>query len=567
MGNYDIAKKEADLIDKNIIEVLQSGQSFRVEAGAGSGKTYSLNKVVDWLQNNVEQKLLQRKQKIACITYTNTAVNVIASRLHPNSSIVPSTIHSFAWDSIEQFQDAMCEFVEELKIIPEGCSPCDIKKVSYSLGTRYFEDGTLFLYHDDVIKLFVRFLDSKKFRRIFSFSYPIILIDEYQDSFKVLTDQFIKWFIEPQEGPQFGFFGDSWQTVYSSNGACGLLGHPNIIEIKKNANFRSQKIIVDALNRMRPELPQISASDDSDGQIIVITTNEYAYPRQTGYYKGELQAAHLNSYIEKVREKLKMSYNWGESSKTLMITHKMLANQQQYGTLLETLDDALKDEEDDFVLFFKDTVEPLYSALENNNITELYDVLKNDRKPIIKKSQKKQWVELRKKLNESREKKIGDVISLCIEYSSIIPIPPKVSATYNIFLKDPDSPYGTQTIKTFFNINYSEVIHAINFFAPNSEFSTDHGVKGEEYNDVLFVVGRGWNNYKFDEILYKDESILTGKDLLSYIRNRNLFYVCCSRPKRNLVLFITVSINQEFEQYLKEIFGEDTLIEYSDFIK
>ena len=63
MGNYDIAKKEADLIDKNIIEILQSGQSFRVEAGAGSGKTYSLNKVVDWLQNNVEQKLLQRKQK------------------------------------------------------------------------------------------------------------------------------------------------------------------------------------------------------------------------------------------------------------------------------------------------------------------------------------------------------------------------------------------------------------------------------------------------------------------------------------------------------------------------
>ena len=156
MGNYDIAKKEADLIDKNIIEVLQSGQSFRVEAGAGSGKTYSLNKVVDWLQNNVEQKLLQRKQKIACITYTNTAVNVIASRLHPNSSIIPSTIHSFAWDSIEQFQDAMCEFVEELKIIPEGCSPCDIKKVSYSLGTRYFEDGTLFLY------LYRKTLDPKR---------------------------------------------------------------------------------------------------------------------------------------------------------------------------------------------------------------------------------------------------------------------------------------------------------------------------------------------------------------------------------------------------------------------
>ena len=36
--NYEIAKKTADLIDDKIIEVLKSGKSFRVEAGAGSGK-------------------------------------------------------------------------------------------------------------------------------------------------------------------------------------------------------------------------------------------------------------------------------------------------------------------------------------------------------------------------------------------------------------------------------------------------------------------------------------------------------------------------------------------------
>lgn len=45
--NYELAKAEADKVDEQIIEVLQAGHSFRVEAGAGSGKTYSLNKVIE----------------------------------------------------------------------------------------------------------------------------------------------------------------------------------------------------------------------------------------------------------------------------------------------------------------------------------------------------------------------------------------------------------------------------------------------------------------------------------------------------------------------------------------
>ena len=45
--NYDIAKAEADKVEAQIIAALQEGLSFRVEAGAGSGKTYSLNKVIE----------------------------------------------------------------------------------------------------------------------------------------------------------------------------------------------------------------------------------------------------------------------------------------------------------------------------------------------------------------------------------------------------------------------------------------------------------------------------------------------------------------------------------------
>ena len=45
MPDYrDDAKKEADEIDKKIIEILSQKKNFRVEAGAGSGKTYSMMK-------------------------------------------------------------------------------------------------------------------------------------------------------------------------------------------------------------------------------------------------------------------------------------------------------------------------------------------------------------------------------------------------------------------------------------------------------------------------------------------------------------------------------------------
>ena len=48
-NNYLEAKSEADKVDLEIINALKDGVSFRVEAGAGSGKTYSLNKAIEWI--------------------------------------------------------------------------------------------------------------------------------------------------------------------------------------------------------------------------------------------------------------------------------------------------------------------------------------------------------------------------------------------------------------------------------------------------------------------------------------------------------------------------------------
>lgn len=67
-----------------------------------------------------------------------------------------------------------------------------------------------------------------------------------------------------------------------------------------------------------------------------------------------------------------------------MITHKVLATQQGYEQLLAIIDDGLRDKQDPFLLFFMNTVEPIYEALSTSNMQLLFDTLGIRRYPITK---------------------------------------------------------------------------------------------------------------------------------------------------------------------------------------
>ena len=49
---------------------LSEGRSFRLEAGAGAGKTYSLIKALRFLIERNKDLFEKRSQQIACITFT-----------------------------------------------------------------------------------------------------------------------------------------------------------------------------------------------------------------------------------------------------------------------------------------------------------------------------------------------------------------------------------------------------------------------------------------------------------------------------------------------------------------
>lgn len=569
--NYELAQEEADKVDLQIIETLQQGHSFRVEAGAGSGKTYSLNKVIEWIQANKWNEYHRKNQNVVCITYTNAAVNVIADRLSSDSFIIPSTIHSFAWNAIKQYQSTMIKIISK----DESLQPTEgdffkITEVQYTLGHRYKENGVMYLYHDDVILLFATLLDNAKFRRVFSDKYPLILIDEYQDSLKPITDRFIEYFISKNSGPQFGFFGDAWQTIYQSNKACGLIQNENIVEIKKGSNFRSAPKIVDLLNEIRPDLPQQSAIDDFPGEVTVITCNDYTGARRTDRnFKGDLPPEELKSRLTTLMEHLKTNcFPSEENLKTLMITHRVLAAQQGYNKLLEILGNGLRDKEDTFLLFFMEQLEPIYKALETGDMQLLFDTLKLKRYPITKISEKSQWKELKEALAIARTKSSADVLRIVIE-SHLIPIPQKIEGYYDLYLHAPETIYSgaNVTIKEFLDLEYAQFLSAINYFHPEADFSTEHGVKGEEYDNVIFVISKGWNQYQFETYAPMIKNGYPPDKEASYIRNRNLFYVCCSRPKKRLYFFISIPIDSTFRKFLINLVGQENIFSYNQYLK
>ena len=568
-SNYQIAKEEADKVDELIISTLQQGRSFRVEAGAGSGKTYSLNRVIEWVQANKWNEYKRKNQNVICITYTNAAVDVIAERLTSNSFILPSTIHSFAWGAIKQYQSTLMDMIaKDEKLWAKESDFSGVTSIQYNRGYRYVSKGTHYLFHDDVIKLFAAMLDNAKFRRVFSDKYPLILIDEYQDSFQSIINRFIDYFISKGTGPQFGFFGDAWQTIYQSNNACGLIDHDNLVVIPKGSNFRSAPRIVELLNNIRPELPQQSAVDEFDGEVIVVTCEDYTGERRVDRnFKEDLPADELRRRINAITAHIKASVPEEETIKTLMITHKVLAAQQGYEKLLDILQDGLRDKDDPFLLFFMETVEPVYKALQTSDMQLLFDTLKK-RYPVTKKSEKLCWKALEQELAKVREKRAADVLKTVIE-SNLIPIPPQVEGYYQLYCTTPELIYPNGVpIREFLELEYAQFLAAIDFLYPEAEFSTEHGVKGEEYDNIIFVISKGWNQYQFETyapMINGSVPIPRGKEA-SFERNRNLFYVCCSRPKKRLVFFVSVPMTTAFRSFLSGLVGEENILTYGEYL-
>lgn len=270
-----------------VFRCLEQGQSFVLEAGAGAGKTYSLVKALRFLMERNKTKFPKHHQKIACITFTNVAKGEIEARTDRSPLIFCETTHAFCWSLISGFQKQLRDILPQLSHWPERIEEAGglgDRIVEYSLGYRSIKDSRISIHHDDVLPLTIALMDNLKFRRIVADKYPIILIDEYQDTDAKWVESIKTHFLGQAGSPLFGFFGDHWQKIYGNG--CGKIEHPSLICIGKQANFRSVATVVDCLNRMRPELPQFVEDPEDRGTVKIFHTNNWNGTRQTGGHWG-----------------------------------------------------------------------------------------------------------------------------------------------------------------------------------------------------------------------------------------------------------------------------------------
>ncbi len=124
-----------------------------------------------------------------------------------------------------------------------------------------------------------------------------------------------------------------------------------------------------------------------------------------------------------------------------------------------------------------------------------------------------------------KENTIAEVISyadesgLCLKDDNI-----------NRFIKE-----NEYLFKRVSGVKYDEFIHLYDYLEGFSPLSTQHKIKGAEFNNVLVILDNGkWNDYNF-EYLFNPTHERCNKNVLA--RTNKLFYVCCTRAMDNLVVY------------------------------
>ena len=545
----------AQAAEAEVSQCLAEKRSFLLEAGAGAGKTYSLVEALKSLLAREGTALRRNNQQIACITYTNAATDVIIKRIDGSKQVAVSTTHAFCWSLIGPFQSvlrkefqALPEWKEKLEAGPAVAS----QRIEYELGYRKLTDEIVSLDHDDILKLTASLLSLPKFQAIVAGRFPYILIDEYQDTAVELMSAIKSHLFARKGGPVVGLFGDHWQRIYED--ACGHVTDPGLHEIGKKANFRSATSVVAVLNKMRPELPQAVADESFVGSANVFHTNGWTGTRQPsgpgGHWTGDLPAPDAHQFLETCIAHLKQA-GWDfapDKTKVLLLTHNGLAAEQGYPTLPKVFPytDLYIKKTDDHIAFLADKLEPAIAAYQAKQFGKMFDILGEEAPRLSSQSEKQKWSDAMKELISIRESgSVGAVIDhlLSIRYPRL---PEKVihrerSAQEWQPVDGVETPDLVTRVKKLRGVPYAEIIALVGYLEGHTPFTTKHSVKGDEFENVLVVLGRGWNKYNFDQYLQwhaKPASIPKGKDA-TFERNRNLFYVACSRPKTRLTLLFT----------------------------
>lgn len=567
-------------------------KSFFLFAGAGSGKTHSLVLLLKKIRDSIGKDLLVQGKNVAVITFTNAATDEIVNRLDYSLVFHISTIHSFVWDAIKYYQADIkhlyCQYIQEdIQKLYEKQEKAKSKKtktyqsnaekiehLKEKLGKAkaiekfvYNPNGSNAEYnalnHAEVIKISAQMImDNIMLQRIIAQRYPILLIDESQDTKKELVDAFFKIQENFSDIFTLGLLGDQKQRIYTD----GKENMVNIIPSEweqpvKRMNYRCAKRIVKLANTIGKDLDiyaeQNPKEDAADGLVRLFIVQQ-----QNEIDKDDIEQTIMDIMCNQTHDA-----KWSGADadvKTLTLEHMMAARRlgfaQFFGPLskVDKYQMAFLQGKVSELDFFTKEVLPIADSINGDGRNAL-EILKAY-SPLLSKQNTEKPYELYLRCRDDSQKvanivngnhSIRDVVKVVCS-SQLLPVPEVLRQASILSTTDVNDEWeeDLQAWVMVMDLPINMVRGYDDYVNQRTRFDTHQGVKGLEFDRVMVIIddseAKGFM-FSYDklfgvkELTEIDKKHIEAGEESSVDRTQRLFYVTCTRAKESLAIVMYTS--------------------------
>lgn len=578
----------------------EGNRHFVMVAGAGSGKTTSLVKALAQIEHTQGASLRRNGQQVACITYTEVAVEEIRGDVDNDELFHVSTIHSFLWTVIKPFQNNLREWVngrlhqkiaEEQEKIDKPRTRVATKERAAENIERYhgqlaeidrvkgFRYGTGSDYangvlgHSDILRIGPAFiLNHALMRSVLTRRFPVIFVDESQDTDPAFVEALRHVARERPQGFCLGFFGDPVQKIYMQG--AGLIETEDGWEtLEKPENFRCPQAVLRVINRIRTEDDGLEQTrgrrENVDGEevlvegtarVLILPADDHRQERLENARRWLADQDGDDGWLESEDE---------EALRLLVLVHRMAAARLGFPNLYSALNDRSSEDLSSGLIDgtawvvrpFLSYIMPVALARREGREFEIMRLLRKHSPRFqpeavaaadtagFLNALRDEIAELVAMLEPGSGALIGDVVSF-LQAKNLLALDERYSALVETFAQTEEQvtePGPENAALRFMQCDGFELWGYRKYIEKLSPFATQQGIKGAEFEKVLVVVddqeGRS-NAFSYGKyfgvtpLSDTDQGhIDAGRDSVIG-RTRRLFYVCCSRALSDLVVII-----------------------------
>ena len=589
-------------------------KSFFLFAGAGSGKTRCLVDVLTRFRKEKIEWLNKRAKRVAIITYTNAACDEIKHRLDFDNAFHVSTIHSFAWELINPYTNDIREYIrtslkddiEDLEgkqarakskttktYIDRSRRIASKKKRLVALNAinkfTYNPNGDNVgrdsLSHPEVISIAADFIMNRALMQsILVGKYPILLIDESQDTKKELMNAFFKVQENKSDCFTLGMFGDTMQRIYTD-------GKPNLGESipdswakpAKTINYRCPKRILRLINRIRSNVDgqeqQPNKNEEGAVRLFIVDARQ-------SVDKAQIEIQAMKSMAESTGDP-----GWISSPsavKVLTLEHHMAAARGGFSAFFDPLyavdkfKTGLLDGTLSGVSFLARQILPLVEAKSTGDEFKVTSIVRRYSSLLKRESLKaseqplgtiraagEAVSKLYSLCEEGNDPSLREVLRI-IRRTGLFQIPEALNPIAERLVQDnvagdePDDAEldpGIEAWEAALQCPLSRFKEYVKYISDESQFGTHQGIKGLQFPRVMVIL----DDEESRGFLFSYEKLFGAKDPserdlqneadgkeTSIDRTRRLFYVTCSRAEKSLAIMAYTKNCQRLRQYALE---------------